>query len=62
MSDHERDPAVTQLYPAYGLLVGTAIGLLLGLLDLIPLVWALIGGAALGIVVGAAVWAWAART
>lgn len=61
MSNPERDPAVTQLYPAYGLVIGAVIGLLLGVLDVVHIAWGLVGGAALGLIVGAAAFAIASR-
>lgn len=61
MSEPGRDPAVTQLYPAYGLVIGAALGLLLGALDVVHIAWGLIGGAVIGLVAGAAVWGLASR-
>lgn len=61
MGDPERNRTTSQLVPAYGLVVGAVIGLLLGALDVIPVVWGLLVGAALGLVAGAAVSALSAR-
>lgn len=46
---------VSPLAPALGLIVGAALGLLLGALDVLHIAWGLVGGAALGLIAGAAV-------
>lgn len=61
MTQPDPKRAAARLLPAYGLIVGAVIGVVLGALDVVPVVWGLIVGAALGLVAGAAAVALATR-
>jgi hypothetical protein len=58
MAEPDRREPNLQLLPVYGLLLGVGLGVLLSALELMDFLLAVVAGAAVGLVVGAAVYAW----